>query len=213
MTDPAKPRRALCPRCGWICCDHLAAEVAAARANLGQAVEDLGAEQAATHQLDAERLQLREELRVLRDHAQALQLRWDLAEDRARRLEAAALLMLQASELGVSEAEGMRRARALADLIGYDPGEQPPPRGLPEDFDELGLEAARLAGLVAKEVEVPGTGWAFALFLYREPREGEQAGHVLQISRDRERTLLAVARWLKDMVDLKKTKQQEVARG
>jgi Skp family chaperone for outer membrane proteins len=118
MTDPAKPRRALCPRCGWICCDHLAAEVAAARANLGQAVEDLGAEQAATHQLVDERAGLREELRKLRDHAQALQLRGDLAEQKLevaeRQTEAA---MLERDESLRAEKRGQLTLKRLRERL------------------------------------------------------------------------------------------------
>jgi len=128
----------------------------------------------------------------------ALQLEINRQRLRIAALEAAALHFLQASELGVSEAEGMRRAGALARLVGYEAGPQSPPKGLPEDFEELGRESARLASLLSEEIEVPGTDWAFALFLYREPRAGERSGHVLQISRSRDRTALAVARWLMD---------------
>jgi hypothetical protein len=118
------------------------------------------------------------------------------------RLKEAARAMLGASEFGVSEAEGMRRARILADLVGfrYDAAEKP--RGLPTDPQAASADAYRLAALLSAEVEAPGTEWAFALFLYRDPKDGRM-GDVIQVSRDREKTLLAVARWVKDSLEAK----------
>ncbi len=52
----------------------------------------------------------------------------------------------------------------------------------------------RLADLLAEEVEVEGTGWRFALFVFRGPRPNERAGKVIHVSRNREETLLAVGR-------------------
>lgn len=119
---------------------------------------------------------------------------------RVRELEAGALRLLQASELGVSEAEGMRRAAELAKLVGYAAGPQAePPRGLPDDLAVVTRETYRLAGLLSKEVEGPA-GWRFALFIFRDPAGG-RPGDVLQVSRDRDLTKLAVARWLRDLLD------------
>jgi hypothetical protein len=120
-------------------------------------------------------------------------------------LRAAARAVLATSELGVSEAEGVRRLQALAKIIGYATAPQPPATGLPEDANEAAREAWRIARLLSEEIEAPGSSWAFALFLYRDEKDG-RPGSVIQVSRDRERTWPAVARWLKDVMDSKDTK-------
>jgi hypothetical protein len=126
------------------------------------------------------------------------QLHADLAQ-----LRAAARRMLDVSKLGVSEDEGLRRARALARLVGYahDPNERS--AGIPLDPAAASREAYRLAQALTEEVEVEGSAWGFALFLFREAQPGEAMGQVIQISRDRERTLFNVARWVKDVLEAK----------
>jgi hypothetical protein len=124
--------------------------------------------------------------------------------DRIRVLEAGALALLQASEKDVPETEGLRRAGALAKLVGYDPGPQealgmPPSRAL--DPDRMQREMVRLAELLRIEVEQTSPGWLFSLFLYPE-----QNGHVLHVARDRDRALPAIAKWVMERLDGQRTK-------
>ncbi len=125
-----------------------------------------------------------------------------------RRLREAATACLTASKVGVSEAEGMRRLDRLARLVGYDAGPVPS-TGLPaprsNDFEAMGREMNRLMDVIAYEGERYSPGWAFALFAF-EDKPDPQNGHVLQGSRDRDRSLAAVAKWVMERIDAKKPK-------
>jgi hypothetical protein len=121
-----------------------------------------------------------------------------------QRLRTAAHAALDAGSDAIGEEEALRRLTELAAASGYQGAPTAARRGPPEDLDQLAQYASRMARTLSAEVEVEGSTWAFALFLYREPLEGEHGGHVVQVSRDRERTLNAVARWVKDVLDAKK---------
>jgi hypothetical protein len=130
----------------------------------------------------------------------------DAAEARVRELEAAARRCLEASKQGVSEAEGMRRLDALANLVAYDAG--PAPKvGLPPptstDFDAMAAEMKRLGDVFAYEGEAHSPGWAFAVFAFVD-RPDPQNGHVLHIARDRDQSLAAVSKWVMERLEARK---------
>ena len=127
---------------------------------------------------------------------------------RVRELETAARRCLEASEMGVSEAEGMRRLDALARLVSYDAGPvpkvgMPPPTSI--DPDAMAAEMRRLLDVIAYEGEAYSPGWAFALFAY-EDKADPQNGHVLHGSRDRDQSLAAVSKWVMERLEARKTK-------
>ncbi len=104
---------------------------------------------------------------------------------RVQQLEAAARQVLLMGELGVSEDEGVRRMQFLARLIGYAAGPQPNATPIPrDDLRRAASECGRLFKLVAEEIEIPGSAWHVALFLYADPPAPGLPGHVIAGRRD-----------------------------
>jgi hypothetical protein len=149
----------------------------------------------------------------IKGHASAHRMVDDVAAriwEELGKLRIAARYMLEASAPGVPETEGMRRVQAIADLIGFDAGPLPP-TGMPDprsnDYERMQAELARLANVIAPEIERTSPGWAFALFVF-EVRADPHRGHVLMAARDRDLTLAAVAKWVHESLEKRKAGAQ-----
>ncbi len=127
----------------------------------------------------------------------------DLAE--ARRLAG-----IWKSQQGIAGADLKRLLDELPDLLDHvlqvapQPGlGMPTPRS--NDMEGMQREIVRLAHLLGLEVEQASPAWSFSLFLY-ENREDPHNGHILHISRDRDRALPALAKWIMERLDARAPK-------
>jgi hypothetical protein len=97
------------------------------------------------------------------------------------------------------------RAAKACEGVGFEdlaealtPVPVPPALPASNDVDAMTAAATRLADKLSREVEP--SGWRYGLFLYRDA--GTEP--VIAISRDRDRTAMAVAHWLLDHLESKK---------
>lgn len=129
--------------------------------------------------------------------------------ERLQALQTAALAVLTASSSRISEADGFARLQALAKLVGYTPGPEDPP-GMPPpqapvDTERMQREMNRLGDVLVREVEETSPGWTYSLLVYAG-RPDPQNGHVLHVSRDRDRAALAIGKWMVERLDAQKSK-------
>jgi hypothetical protein len=129
---------------------------------------------------------------AIHDTGEQLISRWEPTPEERRAIAAGAPIWLSVTGRGHPPVN-------LEVVSPFDePVPAPPELPAKNDFDAITAAATRLADRLSREVEP--RGWRYGLFLYRDERSP-----VVHISRDRERTAMAVASWLLDHLESKKT--------